>query len=59
MLVTYEAWLAAEGLPPVTSWDGVRRAPSHDADLPLPAALNGSFTGVADLADLGAEAAAV
>ena len=53
MLAAYETWLAVEGLPPVTPWDGVRRAPWDPAqDLALTAALDGSFTGVANLTDL-------
>jgi hypothetical protein len=55
MLPALEQWLVDEGLPPLTSWDGVRRAPWDPAlDLALPATLDGSFTGVATLADLGA-----
>jgi len=58
MLAAYEAWTVAEALPPVTPWDGVRRAPwDATLDLPLPAALDGSFTGVATLTDLGDELA--
>jgi hypothetical protein len=45
----------AGGGPPATPWDGVRPAPWDPAqDQPLPAALNGSFTGVSTLAGLGA-----
>lgn len=55
MLPAFEQWLVDEGLPPLTSWDGVRRAPWDPAlDLALPASLDGTFTGVATLADLGA-----
>lgn len=54
MLATFEQWLVDEELPPLTSWDGVRRAPWDPAlDLALPATLDGSFTGVSTLADLG------
>lgn len=54
MLAAYEAWLATEGLPPVTPWNGVRRAPwDPSQDLALPAALDGSFTGITALTDLG------
>ena len=55
MLVAYEAWLVAEALPPVTSWDGVRRAPWDSAqDLALEPALDGSFTGVTSVEQVGA-----
>jgi hypothetical protein len=54
MLPAYETWLSSEGLPPVTPWDGVRPVPWDPAqDLPLGAALDGSFTGVATLNALG------
>jgi hypothetical protein len=56
MLARYEAWLAAEVLPPVTPWDGVRRAPwDPSQDLPLPSSLDGTFTGVSTLVSLGSE----
>lgn len=55
MLAAYEAWLAAEGLPPVTPWDGTRRAPWDPVqDLPPGTDLDGSFTGIATLDQLGA-----
>ena len=55
MLAAYEGWLAAESLPPVTPWDGVRRAPwDPTQDLALPTTLDGTFTGVSTLDDLGA-----
>lgn len=54
MLPAFEDWLADQELPPLTSWNGVRRAPWDPAlDLALPPSLDGSFTGVATLADLG------
>lgn len=47
MLAAYEGWLAAESLPPVTPWDGVRRAPwDPTQDLALPTTLDGTFTGL-------------
>jgi hypothetical protein len=33
MLPAYEAWTSAEGLPPVTPWDGTRRAPRRGTRL--------------------------
>jgi hypothetical protein len=54
MLPAYEAWTVAEGLPPVTAWDGTRRAPwDATQDLPPGPDLDGSFTGIADLNALG------
>jgi hypothetical protein len=55
MLAAYEAWLAAESLPPLTPWDGVRRAPwDTTQDLALPMTLDGTFAGVSTLVALGA-----
>src|SRR5215471_17060624 len=54
MLAAYEAFLAAEQLPPAIAWDGVRRAPwDSSLDLALGSDLNGSFTGISSLNDLG------
>lgn len=54
MLPAYEAWLAAHNLPPIVPWDGTRPAPWDPAqDQPLPASLDGSFTGVTTLDQLG------
>jgi hypothetical protein len=54
MLPAYEAWTSAEGLPPVTPWDGTRRAPwDSTEDFPPGPDLDGSFTGIATLNALG------
>jgi len=54
MLAAYETWVAAEGLPPVTPWDGTRVAPwSPASDIPPGPDLDGSFTGIATLDQLG------
>jgi hypothetical protein len=54
MLPAYESWLAAHNLPPIVPWNGTRPAPwDPSQDIPLPPALDGSFTGVTTLGQLG------
>lgn len=54
MLSAYESWLASNNLPPVTVWDGVIPRPWDPSDnVPLPVELDGSFTGVSSVDDLG------
>jgi hypothetical protein len=54
MLATYTSWLIGEALPPTAAWDGVRCAPwDSSLDLPLPPSLDGSFTGVTTVDQLG------
>ena len=54
MLPALEAWLAGHHLPPLALWDGTRPAPwDSTRDIPLEPALDGSFTGVASLDQLG------
>jgi hypothetical protein len=54
MLAAYEAWVAAEGLPPVTPWDGVRPQPWNPAlTVALGPDLDGSFIGIGNLDQLG------
>ncbi len=54
MLATYETWLSDNELPPIVAWDGRRPIPWDAAhEFPLGSDLDGSFTGVATLDDLG------
>ena len=54
MLAALDAWLASQGLPPVTPWDGVVRAPWDSAqNLPLGSDLDGTFTGITTVEQLG------
>lgn len=54
MLPAFEVWLADHSLPPIIPWNGVRPAPWDPAqDVPLGAELDGSFTGIGSLDDLG------
>ena len=54
MLPACESWLAAHSLPPIIPWNGTRPAPwDTSQDIPLPPALDGSFTGVTTLGQLG------
>ncbi len=55
MLPAFEAWLSSRFLPPIIPWDGTRPEPWDPAsDIPLGTDLDGSFTGVASLDQLGA-----
>lgn len=55
MLPAMEGWIASLQLPPVTSWNGVVRAPwdSPATDLPVPASLGPGFPGITTLDQLG------
>jgi hypothetical protein len=55
LLPAYEGWLASHTLPPVVPWNGVRPEPwDPSSDVPLGTDLDGSFTGIGSLEDLGA-----
>jgi len=60
MLGAFRGWLATNNLPPIIEWDATNDSPydSHDIlnagmGVLLPATLNGTFTGIADLEALG------
>lgn len=54
MLPAFQGWLIGHNLPPIVPWDGVQPEPwDASADIPLGADLDGSFTGIASLDDLG------
>ena len=55
VLPAFEGWLTSHNLPPIIPWDGTRPEPwDATADIPLGTDLDGSFTGIATLDDLGA-----
>ncbi|KAM6513153.1 hypothetical protein FALCPG4_015618 [Fusarium falciforme] len=61
MLAAFEKWLQDNNLPPLIPWDGVNWASFDGQDnvnqqrfgLTLPPGLDGTFTGISDLAALG------
>lgn len=56
MLTAYRAWLATNHLPPIVPWDGTDTRPwDVGIEVPLPLSLDGSFTGVSTLDNLGVE----
>ncbi|HEX6077752.1 MAG TPA: hypothetical protein VFZ32_21145 [Micromonosporaceae bacterium] len=59
MLPAFESWLVAGQLPPLTAWDGQFPTPWDPTNtVPLTGGLNGTWTGIATLDDLGAALAA-
>jgi len=55
MLPAFESWLASENLPPIVPWNGVNPEPWDTAsNIPLGSDLDGSFTSISNLDDLGA-----
>lgn len=58
MLPAFEAWLVADGVPPLLPWDGTVISPWPGAtgitSVPVPASLEGSFTGITTEAQLSA-----
>jgi hypothetical protein len=55
MLPAFESWRAAHNLPPIVPWDGTRSEPwDSSSDIPLGTDLDGTFTGISTLAQLGA-----
>ncbi|MEO0972718.1 MAG: hypothetical protein AAFX85_06445, partial [Pseudomonadota bacterium] len=54
LLPAYEAWLTGEHQPPLQPWDGTRPEPWDPASsVPLGTDLDGSFTGISTLEQLG------